>query len=108
MATVPDPNHVRVPVRLSAEALHQALTELDAKIRTLHQRAHATVAGTTATYQQHAEALEVKRARLLDKLHQTTANPTAPPAAPSAEPTGVWDEIRRGVENLRHDLRDLL
>ncbi|SDY32352.1 hypothetical protein [Hymenobacter psychrophilus] len=109
MATVPDPDHIRVPAHLSAANLQRALDELDDKIQTLHRRAHATVAGSTATYQQHAEALEGKRARLLAQLHQATAaSPTEAAAAPPASETGVWEEIRRGVENLRQDLRDLL
>ncbi|NVO84141.1 hypothetical protein [Hymenobacter terrestris] len=109
MATVPDPDHIRVPAHLSAADLQRALDELDTKIQTLHRRAHATVAGSTATYQQHAEALEAKRARLLEKLDQATAaSPTDAAAAPAGSETGVWEEIRRGVENLRQDLRELL
>ncbi|WP_019947890.1 hypothetical protein [Hymenobacter aerophilus] len=110
MATVPDPDHIRVPAYLSAADLQRALDELDTKIQTLHRRAHATVAGSTATYQQHAEALEAKRARLLDKLGQARTAAADTPAAATADEaeTGVWEEIRRGVENLRQDLRDLL
>jgi cell division septum initiation protein DivIVA len=107
MATVPDPDHIRVPAYLSAADLQRALDELDTKIQTLHRRAHAIVAGSTATYQQHAEALEAKRARLLDMLGRASAT-ASEAAAPASPETGVWDEIRRGVENLRHDLRDLL
>ena len=108
MATVPNPDHVRVPTHLSAIDLQHALDELDVKIQTLHRRAHATVAGSTATYQQHAEALEAKRARLLTKLHQATTTSADAKATASATEPGVWDEIRRGVDNLRQDLRDLL
>ena len=43
---------------LSAAHLRQALDELDAKIHTLRQRAHATAAGSPATYLAHADALE--------------------------------------------------
>ncbi|WP_426490944.1 hypothetical protein [Hymenobacter sp. 102] len=107
MATTPTPDHMRAPANLSAESLHQALTELDNKIRTLHNRANATTAGSQATYEQHAEALEAKRARLLERLHQTpAATPTA--AAPDQQPSGPLDEIWRGIETLRQDLRNLI
>ena len=103
MATTPAPDHMRAPANLSPAALHQALTELDAKIRTLHNRAHATVAGSTATYHQHAVALEAKRARLLERLHQAT-----PPATTAPQDHSAWDEIWRGIENLRQDLRNII
>ncbi|MFD2785254.1 hypothetical protein [Hymenobacter rubripertinctus] len=106
MATTPAPDHMRAPANLSPDALHQALTELDAKIRTLHNRAHATVAGSTATYHQHAVALEAKRALLVKRLHQ--AMPPAPNAhAIPQQDHNAWDEIWRGIENLRQDLRDI-
>lgn len=108
MATTPAPDHMRAPANLSAEALHQALTELDAKIRTLHNRANATTAGSSATYQQHAEALEAKRARLVERLHATaTPTETASEAGPT-QPHSTWDEVWRGIETLRQDLRNLI
>ncbi|RSK47056.1 hypothetical protein [Hymenobacter rigui] len=107
MATIPTPDHMRVPVTLSAEALRQALTELDTKIQTLHKRANATTAGSQATYQQHAEALEAKRARLVERLHQTPA-PTNAASATTEPEHGPWNEIWRGIENLRQDLRNII
>lgn len=102
MATTPIPDHMRVPANLSAEALRQALTELDTKIQTLHNRANATTAGSSATYQQHAEALEAKRARLAERLQQVQ------PATTAAPGHTAWDEIWQGIENLRQDLRNII
>lgn len=113
MSTTPAPDHMRVPATLSAEVLQQALTELDGKIRTLHNRANATTAGSSATYQQHAEALEAKRARLVERLHATAApagtrpDSTAPPTGPK-QPDSTWDEVWRGIETLRQDLRNII
>ena len=95
------PTHPRAP-RLSETELRQALDELDAKIRTLHNRAHATAAGSPSTYQQHADALEAKRAQLAEQLGQ------APAALPDGPEPGVWAQIRRGIDTLSADVRDLL
>lgn len=97
------PNSAGAPrdPRLSETALHQALTELDAKIKTLHNRAQATAAGSTNTYEQHATALEAKRARLAEQLTQ------APAPADGSEPS-AWEHIRRGIESLGDDVRNLL
>jgi chaperonin cofactor prefoldin len=57
--------------RLSPEALRQAIDTLDAKIRTLHNRAHTTAAGSDDTYEAHAATLETKRARLAEQLEAT-------------------------------------
>lgn len=109
MATTPTPDHMRVPATLSAENLHQALTELDTKIKTLHNRANATTAGSQATYQQHAQALEAKRARLVERLHATTGPlPDAATPAGSTPPESTWDEVWRGIETLRQDLRNII
>ena len=94
------PTHPRAP-RLSELELRQALDELDAKIQTLHNRVHATAAGSSNTYQQHAEALETKRAQLAEQLGQ------APAPADGSEP-GVWSQIRRGIETLRDDVKAIL
>ena len=96
MSTTTIPDFPRDP-RLSETDLHQALAELDAKIKTLHHRAHATVAGSPNTYQAHAAALEAKRARLAEQLHQS-------PAPASGPEPGVWTQIRRGIENLGDDV----
>lgn len=102
MASTPAPDRQRAPF-LSARDLRQALTELDAKIKTLHQRAGATAAGSPATYEQHAASLEAKRAKLAAQLDQ------APAAAPEAEAeTSVWDPLQRGVAALRDEVQKLL
>lgn len=85
---------------LSATDLRQALDELDAKIHTLRQRVHATAAGSPATYQAHADALEAKRARLAAQLGDHTDSESADP--------GAWASIWRGIEALREDLRNIL
>ena len=111
MATIPAPDHMRAPATLSPEALQQALTELDAKIQTLHNRANATTAGSLATYQQHARALEAKRARLLERLQHSTSSPSATSNAAATPPRPehtTWEEIWRGIETLRQDLRNIL
>lgn len=95
------PLHPRAP-RLSADDLHQALGELDAKIQTLRNRARATAAGSPSTYQQHADALETKRAQLAAQLGQVPAA-----SADGAEP-GAWAQIRQGIESLGDDVRRLL
>ena len=86
---------------LSAANLHLALDELDAKIRTLHHRAHATAAGSDNTYEAHAAALEAKRARLAAQLTQA-----APP--PPGSESGTWQQLRQDIENLGHDVQALL
>ncbi|AMJ65109.1 hypothetical protein [Hymenobacter sp. PAMC 26628] len=94
-------NSPAAPVpHLSAADLRRALDELDAKIHTLRQRAYATAAGSPATYQAHADALEAKRARLATQL-------TEHASAGAAEP-GAWASIWRGIEALREDLRNIL
>ncbi len=91
---MPNSSAAQTP-HLSAAHLHQALDGLDAKIHTLRQRAHATAAGSPATYQAHADALEAKRARLAAQL----VGPNEP---------GAWAGIWRGIEGLREDLRNIL
>ena len=78
--------------QLSADNLRLALNELDAKIKTLHNRAHATAAGSANTYEAHATALEAKRARLAAQL--------APP--------GTWQQLGLDIEKLDHDVQALL
>jgi hypothetical protein len=100
MNSTPAPDHQRAP-RLSEAELRQALDELDTKIRTLHNRAHATAAGSPNTYETHATSLEAKRARLAEQLGQY------PTPADGSEPS-VWTQIRRGIDTLRDDLRTIL
>ena len=102
MTHIPTPENVRVPQHLTADALQLALDELDGKIKTLRNRAHATAATSQHTYHEHIAALEAKRAKLSAQL---TASP-APEG--SAEPHSAWEEIRRGIDNLRDDLRNIL
>ena len=103
MASTPAPDPTRVPQNLSDDMLREALRELDSKIRTLHNRAHATAAGSSATYPAHAAALEAKRARLAAQLGPEPDPTGTPPPAQS-----TWEEIWRGVEGLRQDLRDIV
>jgi len=91
------PTHPRAP-QLSETELRQALDELDAKIQTLRNRAHATAAGSPNTYLEHADALETKRAQLAEQLGQ---------ASSSTEP-GVWASLRRGIESLGNDVKSIL
>ena len=93
------PTNPRAP-HLSEAELRQALTDLDAKIQTLRNRANATAAGSPNTYQQHADALENKRAGLAEQLGQTPA--PADGAVPDA-----WTHIRQGIDSLGEDLRKL-
>jgi hypothetical protein len=93
------PNHPRAP-RLTESELRQALDELDAKIQTLRNRAHATAAGSPNTYQQHADALETKRAQLAEQLGQA-------PAADDSE-AGILDKIRHGIQSLSDDVKAIL
>lgn len=108
MSYPPAPNHMRVPEHLSEAALHQALEELNSKIKTLRNRAHATTATSQHTYHQHIAALEVKRAKLAERLGPSAAagSQPAPPANPADRTT--WDEIWQGIENLRDDLRNII
>lgn len=104
MSTPPSPQHVRVPNHLSDASLRQALDELDGKIKTLRNRTHATAAGAPHTYHEHIAALETKRQLLLDRLGPS-------PAADKPDDTqdrSTWDEIWRGIENLRNDLRNII
>ena len=91
------PIHPRAP-QLAEPELRRALDELDAKIQTLRKRANATAAGSPNTYEQHADALETKRAQLAEQLGQ----------APADAEAGVWSHIRHGIETLRDDVRNLL
>lgn len=100
-SSTPAPEHQRAP-RLSGAELHQALEELDAKIQTLRNRAHATAAGSPATYLEHANSLEAKRAQLAAQLRESPAA-----AADGTEP-GVWNQIRHGISVLREDLKNIL
>ncbi|MCR5889423.1 hypothetical protein LRS06_16930 [Hymenobacter sp. J193] len=107
MSHTPSPQHMRVPENLSDAHLRQALTELDEKIKTLRNRAHATTANSTHTYHEHIAALEVKRAKLLERLGPADAAAASGTGADHAN-RSTWEEIWQGVENLRNDLRNLI
>ncbi|MBC6988649.1 hypothetical protein [Hymenobacter sp. BT491] len=104
MTYTPKPEHMRPPQHLSDANLRQALEELDSKIKTLRNRAHATTANSHHTYHEHIAALEVKRAKLAEQLGP----------APDTDPNGshhertTWEEIWRGIEGLRDDLRNII
>jgi hypothetical protein len=100
MSSTPSPDHQRAP-RLSESELRQALDELDAKIKTLYNRSHATAAGSPNTYQEHAASLEAKRTLLAEQLGQA-------PTPPDGSEPSVWNQIRRGIDGLREDLRTIL
>ncbi|MBC6698165.1 sll1863 family stress response protein [Hymenobacter puniceus] len=107
MSTLPSPDHVRPPQNLSDASLRQALTELESKIQTLRNRAHATTAGASHTYHEHIASLEAKRQKLQERLG------TAPASSAEAHSTSdtdrsAWDEIWLGIENLRQDLRNII
>ncbi|SHK86474.1 sll1863 family stress response protein [Hymenobacter psychrotolerans] len=106
MSNLPSPENVRPPQNLSDASLRQALDELDSKIRTLQNRAHATTAGATHTYHEHIASLEAKRHKLQERLGLARENNTATAANDSERST--WDEIWRGIENLREDLRNII
>lgn len=103
MSTLPSPEHVRPPQNLSDASLRQALTELESKIQTLRNRAHATIAGAPHTYHEHIASLEAKRQKLQERLGTP---PTETPAADADR--SAWDEIWQGIENLRQDLRNII
>ncbi|WP_133273580.1 sll1863 family stress response protein [Hymenobacter radiodurans] len=100
MSYTPKPENMRVPNHLSDAELQQALEELDSKIKTLQNRAHATTANSHHTYHEHVAALEVKRAKLTEMLSRDTDSTKREPS--------TWDEIRRGIDTLRDDLRNLI
>lgn len=103
--TPPSPHNVRVPEHLSDADLRQALDELDNKIKTLRNRAHATAAGSENTYHEHIAALEVKRSKLAERLGPA---PDSNGSGTGSEDRSTWDEIWRGIENLRQDLRNII
>jgi len=107
MSHTPHPENVRVPQHLSDADLRQALEELDTKIKTLRNRAQATTAGSHATYHEHAAALEAKRTKLVAQLGPAPAHGQSTDAMPTQNKS-LWEEIARGIENLRADLRDIV
>lgn len=95
------PHHQRTPRHLTAAQAQDALTELDAKLDTLRRRAQATAAESAAThtYHEHIAGLERKRALLHTNFVQ---------ARPAPEGHSVWQDLKTGIDTLRHDLAQLL
>ena len=108
MSTLPSPEHVRPPQNLSATSLRQALTELESKIQTLRNRAHATTAGAPHTYHEHIASLEAKRHKLQERLGPAPQSATSASTTTHSSDHSTWDEIWRGIENLREDLRNVI
>ncbi|WBA42288.1 hypothetical protein [Hymenobacter canadensis] len=104
MSTLPSPEHVRPPQNLSDASLRLALTELESKIQTLRNRAHATTAGAPHTYHEHIASLEAKRQKLQERLGTAPATPETNVHSDRS----AWDEIWQGIENLRQDLRNII
>jgi hypothetical protein len=104
MSNIPAPEHVRVPQHLSDKDLRQSLEDLDGKIKTLRNRAHATTEGANHTYHEHIAMLEAKRNKLAERLGPTPADD----AQPNSQDQSTWSEIWHGIENLRNDLRNIL
>lgn len=103
MTYVPNPDHMRAPHHLSTAELQQALDELDAKIKTLNARANTTAAGAPHHYHEHVAALEVKRRQLGEQLG-AAARASTPDDDRSS---GVWTDLKRGIDTLREDISKL-
>src|SRR5687768_8309237 len=91
------PENMRAPDNLSEKEIRKSLDELDAKIKTLQGRAHATAADSNHTYHEHIAALEAKRALIASKL-----------ASPEQKTQSAWDEIKKSIDNLATDLKNLI
>lgn len=91
------PENMRAPENLSAKEFRQALDELDNKIKTLKARVQATTADSHHTYHEHIAALEAKRALIAEKLE-----------SPEMQSQSAWDEIKKNINNLGDDLRNLI
>jgi hypothetical protein len=104
MSTIPSPEHVRVPQHLSDQDLRHSLEDLDGKIKTLRNRAHATTEGAPHTYHEHIAMLEAKRNKLAEQLGPAPAADTKP----TDQDQSTWNEIWHGIENLRNDLRNII
>ena len=90
------PENMRAPEHLNEEEARKSLEELDAKIKVLQGRAHATTADSHHTYHEHIAALEAKRALIAQKLENS------PPATDS-----TWQEIKNSLEDLSDSIKKL-
>jgi DNA-binding transcriptional MerR regulator len=90
------PENMRAPEHLNEKEIRQSLDELDAKIKVLHGRAHATTADSQHTYHEHIAALEAKRALIAQKLDNT-----------SGASEGTWQDIKNSLEELTEGIKKL-
>jgi archaellum component FlaC len=97
MDTYKKPEHMRAPENLSALEIKKSLEELDNKIKTLKARVNATASDSNHNYHEHIAALEVKRAKIAEKI-----------ASPETQTQTAWDEIKKNINNLGDDLRNLI
>lgn len=90
------PENMRAPAHLSRTEIQQSLEELDGKIKILRGRANATASDSKHTYHEHIAGLEQKRALLVSKLAQS-----------DEKGQDWWDELRKGVDNLKNDIKKM-
>ncbi|KAA6432356.1 hypothetical protein ACD591_09395 [Rufibacter glacialis] len=90
------PEHMRAPEHLNEKEIRQSLEELDAKIKVLQGRAHATTADSHHTYHEHIAALEAKRALIAQKLDNS-----------SSATDSTWQDIKRSLEELTDGIKKL-
>ncbi|RNI27137.1 DUF4164 family protein [Rufibacter immobilis] len=90
------PENMRAPEHLNEKEIRQSLDELDAKIKVLQGRAHATTADSSHTYHEHIAALEAKRALIAQKLDNHTEHSES-----------TWQEIKRGLDDLTEGIKKL-
>ncbi len=91
------PENMRAPEHLNRAEIEKSLEELDAKIKILQGRAHATAADSHHTYHEHIAGLEKKRALIAEKLGRTQ----------DAE-SNTWTDIKTGIQNLKDEIRHML
>lgn len=91
------PEHMRAPENLTETEIKKSLDELDTKIKTLKARVQATTADSNHTYHEHIAALEAKRAKIAEKM-----------SSPEQKSQSAWDEIKKNIENLGTDLKNLI
>ncbi|KAA3437570.1 sll1863 family stress response protein [Rufibacter hautae] len=90
------PENMRAPEHLNEKEIRKSLEELDAKIKVLQGRAHATTADSQNTYHEHIAALEAKRALIAQKLNDT-----------STATDSTWQDIKRGLDDLTDGIKKI-
>lgn len=88
---------MRAPERLSRADIQKSLEELDAKIKVLQGRAHATAAHSHHTYHEHIAGLEKKRALIAEKLGTT-----------QDEESSTWTDLKSKLAHLKDEVRNML